>query len=153
MWLCSYTILTFLWTSLSYICSFFFVFDGPNTPSYNLTHNNNWNVWIIVTNLCSGSHGPGAECCRSLRPHAIRVPGIVAWGRGAATDPQPPCGDQPGRCRPVPGPGSHQLLLHLWPRPDETPTLFRGKAAVYGWGKKGKHSSTTQLTEYCLKRY
>ena len=61
----------------------------------------------------SPDHGPCAERGRPLCPHPIRVPCIVAGGRGPAADPEPAGGDEPRGRGPVPGPGSHQLLLRL----------------------------------------
>lgn len=72
------------------------------------------------------SHGSCAECRWLLLPHAVRVPSVMAWRRSPAADYQPAGGDEPRSCSPVPGPGSHQLLLHLRPQSDETPTLLGG---------------------------
>ena len=84
-----------------------------------------WGLSLCFT-LFRFNHGSCAECCRLSRPHPVRVPGVVAWGWRPAADPEPAGADEPRGRRPVPGPGGHQLLLHLRPHADEAPTVLTG---------------------------
>lgn len=92
------------------------------------------------------SHGPGAECRRPPRPDPLCVPGVVAWGRGLTTDHQPAGSDQPQRRGPVPRPGSLQLLLHLRPQPEETPTFLGGKTHFMVSGIVKRRRCRSQVT-------
>lgn len=75
------------------------------------------------------SHGPCAGRCRLLRADPLCVPCVMGRGRGPAADHQPAGADQPGGRHPLPGPGGHQLLLHLRPQPEEASALPGGTAA------------------------
>ncbi len=103
---------------------------------YTMCPYSTWCSSVSLVSLCLFSvlhrfnHGSCAECCWLLRPHPVCVPCIVARGRSPAADHQPVGADEPRGCSPVPGPGSHQLLLHLRPQSDETPTLLRGIKGV-----------------------
>lgn len=94
------------------------------------------NIDFLLLYFYRFSHGSCAECRWLLLLHAVRVPSVVAWRRSPAADYQPAGGDEPRSCSPVPGPGSHQLLLHLRPQSDETPTLLGGIKPIscfYDW--------------------